>query len=696
MAVTDITATVLRITGISPTANSIEDAQRFVASSIPKELLRWSSSFTTVENNGGDATDTSITIPTGTDSILDVSRNGFSATEVPYGMKGFIANTASLHKATNTYPKYYLDNAVEAKGVLVVVHPIPTDTETAVALYVDFSKVGDECDLRNAVIYHTSAQEFTKLGSDELPTISINIVPPDIPSLSTIIFNGPSSANGLDATAPSFEEAGVYGTASGFNAYFPLTDFGDSDPGEFILITAPPEPPTLSTIEYSPVGVVDGNFPTDEPFTVTEVEESGIYGIDNSFQSYFLSATFNPFSDSDPGPLVIAAVPPDTPTVPDFNVNFTTPLPTYDSDFPNNGNLTVLVPSTTADEDQTLFHKWFDVAGDFIEDEDTELSTAQIQKITAYLEAYGKQMQNSKNVFDTELEKYKAELNNELGKAQYEQQAEHTVKLQQHQSEVAHYQAEVAAEVGEYTQKLQRYITELGMIQQSWTTEFQAGIQESMQVLQTTNQRNIAAAQAELQLNLDNASRSQQRQLQNAINDMQRFVHINDNKINKYQADTTTYQSEVNSEVQAYTQKLSRYNAELNIAYQSWGQELQAAIQESAAELQANLQVAVSNKDRELQRNLQNAINDMKVLSDTNAQTLQKFQVEVAVYQAEVATETAEYQSKIQKQQTYSKEADKYYQWANAEINIYIRNHSSMISKTIAAQSLAQQHSKRQ
>ena len=41
MAVSDITATVLRITGVSPTANSVEDAQRFVVSSVPKELLKW-------------------------------------------------------------------------------------------------------------------------------------------------------------------------------------------------------------------------------------------------------------------------------------------------------------------------------------------------------------------------------------------------------------------------------------------------------------------------------------------------------------------------------------------------------------------------------------------------------------------------------------------------------------------------------
>ena len=37
MAVTDIQATVLANTGKTPTANSVEDAQRYVAASIPKD-----------------------------------------------------------------------------------------------------------------------------------------------------------------------------------------------------------------------------------------------------------------------------------------------------------------------------------------------------------------------------------------------------------------------------------------------------------------------------------------------------------------------------------------------------------------------------------------------------------------------------------------------------------------------------------
>jgi len=51
----------------------------------------------------------------------------------------------------------------------------------------------------------------------------------------------------------------------------------------------------------------------------------------------------------------------------------------------------------------------------------------------------------------------------------------------------------------------------------------------------------------------------------------------------------------------------------------------------------------------------------------------------------EVQAETSEYQNKIQKQQAYSKEADKYYQWANLEVKTYIQNNSKMIASTMAS-----------
>ena len=112
MATTNIELDIENITGVADAnAQFLISAQKFVVASIPKNLLKWSTTFTVPSNHGGNTSDgVKITMPIGTDSILDVSRNGFSGTEVPYSMKGFIANTASLHLATETYPKYYFDN----------------------------------------------------------------------------------------------------------------------------------------------------------------------------------------------------------------------------------------------------------------------------------------------------------------------------------------------------------------------------------------------------------------------------------------------------------------------------------------------------------------------------------------------------------------------------------------------------------
>ena len=116
MATTNIAADIQNITGVT-TANAqfLISAQKFVVASVQKNLLKWASTLTSPSSDGGNTLQNNIFMPTATDSILDVSRNGFSATEVPYNMKGFIANTASLHLATDTYPKYYLDNAVTDK-----------------------------------------------------------------------------------------------------------------------------------------------------------------------------------------------------------------------------------------------------------------------------------------------------------------------------------------------------------------------------------------------------------------------------------------------------------------------------------------------------------------------------------------------------------------------------------------------------
>ena len=169
MATTVIAAEISDITknGQTPDANFIVSAQKFVVANVPKNLLKWASTFTNPSSDGGNASG-NIVVPIATDSILSVSRNGFEAREVSREDAPFIeASSGSLKVATSKFPKYYFDNAVTDKGSVIIVKPTPTDSETAKALYIDHTKIDDESDLRNVVINYACFKEFAKLMMED-------------------------------------------------------------------------------------------------------------------------------------------------------------------------------------------------------------------------------------------------------------------------------------------------------------------------------------------------------------------------------------------------------------------------------------------------------------------------------------------------------------------------------------------------
>ena len=544
MATTNIELDIENITGVADADDQfIKTAQKFVVASIPKDLMMWAGTSTAVATHGGDSSPTAITLPQPTDNILDVQRNGFSAEQVPESMQGFIASTASLHLATETYPKYYIQ-----AGNKVIVKPDPSDSETALVNYVDFLKIDDDCDLRSAVIFHACSSEFSKLSTAALPTVSIAAVPPDVPSLTTVTFT--STDSDLDASAPTFTTAtvaaaGVLGTTNGFNAYHPLSDLGDSDPGVFSISSAAP---AISISGGSVAAISIAALPTAPSYTP---------------------------------PTVGGAT----------------------------ESLTAAMTAGTAgtDADQIDYSDWWEVLADMIEDEeDTELAAAQIQKINSYIGAYQAALQDSLNTFNEANALYQAGLQRNLQQAQINAQDSQKeadmalqASIQDASLELQKYQAGVNSEVQQYSQKLARYQLELNTTLQSWQKEYDASIQESLQELQVANQVNIAQGQASLQVAIDNENRSQQRQLQNGINDMQAIVASNQDLISKYQSELQQYSGEVQAEV-------------------------------------------------------------------------------------------SEYQNKIQKQQSLSKEADKYYQWAKLEVTTYIQNNSKMIAATMAGRARAQ------
>ena len=210
--VADCAAIELDIEGITGVSDANDDfirsAQKFVVSSIPKNLMLWAMTETVPATHGGNNSNQQITLPVKTDSLLFVRRDQFEASKVDGSMRGFIGNTNSLHKATNTFPKYYI-----ADNNRVIVKPDPDNTYTAHAQYVDYSKINDDSDLRSAVVFHSASSEFSKLAVSKLTDwVDLNVPV----SLSSPSFSTPdiSSVSLLNVGTPPTYTAPVVGGAT--------------------------------------------------------------------------------------------------------------------------------------------------------------------------------------------------------------------------------------------------------------------------------------------------------------------------------------------------------------------------------------------------------------------------------------------------------------------------------------------------
>jgi hypothetical protein len=119
--------------------------------------------------------------------------------------------------------------------------------------------------------------------------------------------------------------------------------------------------------------------------------------------------------------------------------------------------------------------KWFQVAGDFIQnEEDSELAQAQLQKIATYIQAYSTAMQNKLNAFNDANVEYQAGIQRNLAQAQISMQdaqktadlalqgaiADYQNELQRISIDAQKYQALVAAEVQTYQQEMAEKNTE--------------------------------------------------------------------------------------------------------------------------------------------------------------------------------------------------------------------------------------------
>jgi len=641
MATTNIELDIENITGVADADDQfIKTAQKFVVSSIPKNLMLWAGTSTAPATHGGDDSPEAVTLPQPTDNIIDVVRNGFSAEQVPESMQGFIKNSNSLHKATATYPKYFIQ-----AGNKVIVNPVPTSGETVLVNYVDFLKVDDDCDLRGAVVFHAASKEFEKLASGKVTdwTDLVLPVPPASPSF-------------------TYTDASVSDIVQPLISISDMASMTESAPSYI----APPEP-SLTSVTFTSV---DSALDTVAPiFTTATVSASSVYtGSAPSYTSPVLSLTTFPTI---------------TWTFPSVPVSPTTSAQTV-ATF---GNVPTFTPPVMGALD------FADTEDLITSEEDSEMLAARVQEIQAKIGEFSARLGETQSKFNKENSIFQADVQEKIQEAQLAD-AQEARKLQSFQNDISNYQSEVnkviqgnQSEISEWqirsTTDIQKYGSDIQNTVNTFNKEnvaYQSAIQESMQEIQVANQINMAQAQSDLQVATSNKDRDLQRQLQNGTNDMQAIINDNGNKISIHNNNIQNALNSFNKENILYQQDIQRKT-----------QNLQKDIQEAVQNAQNDIAINSANLQKDVQIGLQNALQDFQQDVGEYAAKIQKYGADLQNYQAEVGEKTAKIGSATQNAAYYSQSSDKYYKMAQQEVAIYVQNNSKMINRTMAAQAAAQQ-----
>jgi hypothetical protein len=154
MATAAITAEIKDITGVSTAdVDFIPSAQKFVVANVPKNLLLFAQTQSSTFTGGGG-------VSVNVDTITEVQRNGYSCRQISISDSKWAADSTSLKKATTTHPVWWNDNGV------VKILPEPAGSEDGYYYFIDYTKIDDDSDLRNAVINYACFKEFAKLMMD--------------------------------------------------------------------------------------------------------------------------------------------------------------------------------------------------------------------------------------------------------------------------------------------------------------------------------------------------------------------------------------------------------------------------------------------------------------------------------------------------------------------------------------------------
>lgn len=267
------------ITDTSAIADFLTASAREVADILPSRALLLNSLVNedTTDGNGYTASN---------QKIFNVSRNGKVSVEVPYGLSSQIAvNSGSIHESTVRTPFHYY------KGKYLYIHPAPTSSQKGEIFSFTYPIVavsGGDLNLTStsipsfpsnaefAVVLGGACKYFTKMISDEIvaspSVISINdltvsVVPPTTPTLSTTVVN-------LAGSAPNYTKPSV---AISSSPVINALDITDSLPVAPVLANSSitfgePAPSYSKPTQAFDVGQFETYLKTDEDGELAQIQ----------------------------------------------------------------------------------------------------------------------------------------------------------------------------------------------------------------------------------------------------------------------------------------------------------------------------------------------------------------------------------------------------------------------------------------
>jgi len=494
MATTNIELDIENITGVSDADNQfIISAQKAVVSSIPKTLMKWATSETSSGSHGGDDSPTAITLPVKTDNVVAVRRGIYAAEEAPYEQKAFLeASSGSLLVPSTSYPKYFIgaDNTV-------IVKPDPTSSTTAHALYINYSNVDDDSDLRTAVIYRACSSEFGKLATSQVHTWSSATSP----------------------IAPS------------------TPDFGS----DLSISVSSPVAPSSPSFTYTDASVSDIIKPL--------LSVSDMASLDVSAPSYskpvFSLTTFPSITWTFPSV-------PSVPVLTDSSISFSQTAPTYTPPIMSSPDFADANTWINTEEDSEMLSSRIQTIQSQIGEYSARLQESQyvFNKENAEYQAQlqislqNAQLDSQDDV--QKVQKHGSEINS--------YQSEVNKIIQGNQQQISEWQSENSVKLQQYASDMQN---ELNVFNKE-NIEYQQDIQRKIKNLDKDSAVEIQNVQSEISIKTANMQKDTQINLQNAVQNFQKEVQEYASKLKRYESELGQYQNDISKEVQDYTNTLQK------------------------------------------------------------------------------------------------------------------------------------------